>query len=84
MANKTFIKEAAQKLENGNMDSYVPFGVSFEDVINTNDPSGKHYSLAQFFKNYMDFIQNTDFVYTGPEAPTNSHIKIWIDTSPNQ
>lgn len=57
----------------------VDLGVTFGNVI---DESSK-YSLAQFFRSYLDFMRTTTFVHTGSVAPTNNHIGLWIDTSEN-
>ena len=81
MAVKSFVKKVGQKAKDGSLTMpYSEFGVGFEYVVDTRRDKG-NYSLAQFFDNYMDFMKNTTFVYTGKTQPTNTHVGIWIDTS---
>lgn len=81
MAVKSFVKKVGQKAKDGSLTlPYSEFGVGFENVVDTRSDKG-NYSLAQFFDNYMDFMKNTTFVYTGKTQPTNTHVGIWIDTS---
>lgn len=81
MAVKSFVKKVGQKAKDGSLIMpYSEFGVGFENVVDTRSNKG-NYSLAQFFDNYMDFMKNTTFVYTGKTQPTNTHVGIWIDTS---
>ena len=81
MAVKSFVKKVGQKAKDGSLTMpYSEFGVGFENVADTRRDKG-NYSLAQFFDNYMDFMKNTTFVYTGKTQPTNTHVGIWIDTS---
>ena len=81
MAVKSFVKKVGQKAKDGSLTMpYSAFGVGFENVVDTRRDKG-NYSLAQFFDNYMDFMKNTTFVYTGKTQPTNTHVGIWIDTS---
>ena len=81
MAVKSFVKKVGQKAKDGSLTlPYSEFGVGFENVVDTRSDKG-NYSLAQFFDNYMDYMKNTTFVYTGKTQPTNTHVGIWIDTS---
>ena len=81
MAVKSFIKKVGQKAKDGSLTlPYSEFGVGFDNVVDTRSGKG-NYSLAQFFDNYMDYMKNTTFVYTGKTQPTNAHVGIWIDTS---
>ena len=81
MAVKSFVKMVGQKAKDGSLTlPYSEFGVGFENVVDTRRDKG-NYSLAQFFDNYMNFMKNTTFVYTGKTQPANSLIGIWIDTS---
>ena len=81
MAVKSFVKKVGQKAKDGSLTMpYSEFGVDFENVVDTRKDKG-NYSLAQFFDNYMDYMKNTTFVYTGKTQPTNTHVGIWIDTS---
>ena len=81
MAVKSFVKKVGQKAKDGSLTMpYSEFGVGFDKVVDTRKDKG-NYSLAQFFDNYMDFMKNTTFVYTGKTQPTNTHVGIWIDTS---
>ena len=81
MAVKSFVKKVGQKAKDGSLTMpYSEFGVGFESVVDTRKDKG-NYSLAQFFDNYMDYMKNTTFVYTGKTQPTNTHVGIWIDTS---
>ena len=81
MAVKSFVKKVGQKAKDGSLTlPYSEFGVGFENVVDTRKDKG-NYSLAQFFDNYMDYMKNTTFVYTGKTQPTTTHVGIWIDTS---
>ena len=81
MAVKSFVKKVGQKAKDGSLTMpYSEFGVGFENVVDTRKDKD-NYSLAQFFDNYMDYMKNTTFVYTGKTQPTNTHVGIWIDTS---
>ena len=81
MAVKSFIKKVGQKAKDGSLTlPYSEFGVGFDNVVDTRSGKG-NYSLAQFFDNYMDYMKNTTFVYTGKTQPSNTHVGIWIDTS---
>ena len=81
MAVKSFVKKVGQKAKDGSLTlPYSEFGVGFDNVVDTRSGKG-NYSLAQFFDNYMDYMKNTTFVYTGKTQPTNTHVGIWIDTS---
>ena len=81
MAIKSFVKKVGKKAKDGSLTlPYSEFGVGFDNVVDTRMDKG-NYSLAQFFDNYMDFMKNTTFVYTGKTQPTNTHVGIWIDTS---
>ena len=81
MAVKSFVKKVGQKAKDGSLTlPYSEFGVGFENVVDTRKDKD-NYSLAQFFDNYMDYMKNTTFVYTGKTQPTNTHVGIWIDTS---
>ena len=81
MAVKSFVKKVGQKAKDGSLTlPYSEFGVGFENVVDTRKDKGNYY-LAQFFDNYMDYMKNTTFVYTGKTQPTNTHVGIWIDTS---
>ena len=65
MAVKSFVKKVGQKAKDGSLTlPYSEFGVGFENVVDTRKDKG-NYSLAQFFDNYMDYMKNTTFVYTG-------------------
>lgn len=69
-----------EKLENGALGSMNRIGSTFEYVID--DRTGKgNYSLAQLFDSYMAFLEGADFIYYGSEKPSNTHTRIWIDTS---
>lgn len=78
--NKTFVKELVQKQDDGNLTDYVSFGTDFENIFDTR--AGKaNYSLAQFFDNYLAFLNNYKYVAYGPSQPSNKRAIIWIDTS---
>lgn len=80
MAEQNLIREVAVKQDDGTMGSYTKIGSTFSEVVDTRSGNG-NYSLAQFFDNYLDFMNNTTFVYTGTDTPSNSHVGFWIDTS---
>lgn len=78
---KTLITNVAQKTSTSLSDPYET-GASFENVIDTRK-DGNKYTLAQFFDNYVSFMKEASFIYTGSEKPKNNHIKVWIDTGTN-
>lgn len=81
MATKSFVKKVGEKAKDGSLTTpYSEFGVGFDNVVDTRSGKG-NYSLAQFFDNYIDYMKNTTFVYTGKVQPKNTHVGIWIDTS---
>lgn len=79
----TVINKVVQKTATGQIPATdMSFGVDFENVIDTRqDKDNKHYSLAQFFDNYMKFAENYTFIAKGPKKPDNKRALIWIDTS---
>lgn len=79
-AQKTLLKDVSVKQDTGDMSSPTPVGVLFENVVDSRSNKG-NYTLQQFFDNYMAYMQAANFIYYGTEKPTNTHIKIWIDTS---
>lgn len=79
MAETTVVREIYRKQEDGTVSSAHNIGSNFQNIIDDR-PGQEGYTLAQFFDNYMSFIKNNIFVYTGPVKPTNTHIGIWIDT----
>lgn len=80
---KQLVVSVREKTDTGTLSEAVPFGVSFDNVVDTRKGQ-EHYTLAQFFDSYMKYMENTPFIYYGLTAPTNSHIKIWIDTNTPQ
>lgn len=73
------LKEIKIKRDDGTFTDGVPFAAMFDYVFDYNTK----YTLKQFFKHYMDYMQNADFIYWGPTKPQNQHTRIWIDTSKN-
>ena len=80
MATKSVVKQVAIKQETGELGSPVDFAVDFENVINFTSGSANKETLADFYKSYISFMENTPFIYYGDSAPENTHIKLWIDT----
>lgn len=80
MANVNYVKQVSVKNESGSLDSAYSIGAGFADVVDTRADRG-NYTLEQFFDNYINFMRNTTFVYTGTTQPSNTHVGIWIDTS---
>lgn len=80
MAQKNLVNQVGVKSDTGEMGSYYSFGATFSEIVDTRTNKG-NYSLAQFFDNYMSFMKNTTFVYTGKTTPKNTHVGIWIDTN---
>lgn len=80
MADLKVLWDVAEQQETGTPSSPVKIGVSFDNVIDTNNQT-PNYSLTQFFKHYMDFMENADFIYYGAIEPKNKHVRMWIDTS---
>lgn len=80
MADTILVKEVAVKQDDGTLGSYQKLGGTFREIIDDRNNKG-NFTLEQFFDNYLDFMQNTTFVYTGIDKPANTHVGIWIDTS---
>lgn len=77
------VKTVAVKNEEGTLGNDYKFGTTFEEVIDGRASKGG-YSLAQFFDNYMDFMNNSFFVYRGENEVTNTKMGVWIDTGETQ
>lgn len=84
--NKTLVKEVSVKGEDGLFSDPLQFGVSFQDVVDSERDSGTptQWSLEQFLDSYLDFMRTNNWVVYGATAPKNTHAKIWIDTSQKQ
>lgn len=82
MATTNYVKQVSVKQDNGSLGSAYKIGAGFSDIVDTRADNG-NYTLEQFFDNYISFMKNTTFVYTGTTVPTNTHVGIWIDTSVN-
>lgn len=81
MASKNLIKNVIKKNEDGTLDTPIPFGATFSEVIDSRSSVGKNFTLSQFYDNYDSFMNSAIFTYRGPNTPTNTHVGIWIDTS---
>lgn len=80
MAEKILVNQVYEKDDQGVLQGPYNSGASFENIVDTRQGQ-EGYTLAQFFDNYIKYMQNTTFVYTGENTPKNSHIGIWIDTN---
>ena len=80
--SKTVINKVVQKTPTGEPSGDINFGVDFENVIDVRKDKGNH-SLAQFFDNYVEFMDNYTFIAKGPAKPTNKRALVWIDTAHN-
>ena len=77
--SKTVINKVIQKTPTGEPSEDMNLGVDFDNVIDTRQDKGNH-SLAQFFDNYVEFMNNYTFIAKGATAPTNKRALVWIDT----
>lgn len=75
--DKILVSQLYEKNNQDELKGPIDIGVTFANVID----EYSNYSLAQFFRNYLDFMQTTTFVHTGKVAPVNNHIGLWIDTN---
>lgn len=79
MLSQELVNSVSIKQEDGTMTASKKIGATFEQII---DPATKQ-TLKQFYDNYLQFMKTADFVYYGDTQPTNTHIKLWIDTAHN-
>lgn len=80
---KILVNQLYEKNNQGEISNAHKIGASFENVIDTRQ-GRTPYTLAQIIDNYMEFMDKNAFVYYQDgikDSPTNSHIKIWIDTN---
>lgn len=80
MAEKKLVRQVTVKGEDGQLGNPYSIGATFEEIVDTRAGKG-NYSLAQFFDNYIDFMNSTNFVAYGDTKPANTHARLWIDTS---
>ena len=80
MAEKKLVRQVTVKGEDGQLGNPYSIGATFEEIVDTRAGKG-NYSLAQFFDNYVDFMNSTSFIAYGDTKPTNTHVRFWIDTS---
>lgn len=78
--SKNLVTQVAQKQDDGTLALHSTFGADFSNVVD-NRAGKNNYTLDQFFDNYMNFMNNATFVYSGPDQPSNPHIGLWFDTS---
>lgn len=78
MADSHLITQAFVKKDNGSLEGPTKFGASFSEIVDTRKDA--KYTLAEFFDNYLNFMNNTTFVYQGNSEPQNHKIGLWIDT----
>lgn len=80
---KTVVSQIRYKNADGTLETAIPFGVSFENVIDNSGENPTHYTLSQFFKNYQEMQSGAQWVRKSDTKPTNSNVVFWIDTSAN-
>ena len=78
--SKTVINKVIQKTPTGEPSEDMNLGVDFDNVIDTRQDKGNH-SLAQFFDNYVEFMDNYTFIAKGAVTPANKRALVWIDTA---
>ena len=78
--SKIVINKVIQKTPTGEPSEDMNLGVDFDNVIDTRQDKGNH-SLAQFFDNYVEFMDNYTFIAKGAVTPTNKRALVWIDTA---
>lgn len=84
MASSTslaLVRKVAVKQEDGSLGQDNTIGAIFTDVVDSGRSNATGYSLDQFLDSYLKFMNETSFVYSGPNEPQNHHISLWIDTS---
>jgi hypothetical protein len=80
---KTLVREVSIKNSDGTFQDGIKLGASFEQVLDVEGSNPTGYSLKQFFQNYQDFMSEANFIEYGTDVPTNSKIRLWIDTGHN-
>ena len=71
------ITTVTEKISDEALGEDYGFTNSFENVVD----SETGYSLSDFLDNYLQYMQDNNFTIVSAEEPTNTHAKIWIDTS---
>lgn len=80
--DKFIVSQVYEKDNQNNISSPYPLGANFTNIIDTNTK----YTLAQFFSNYLSFMDTYPFTCVGQNDPNrtdnpNPHIQVWIDTT---
>lgn len=78
------VRKIAVKQDDGTLGADSTIGAIFTDVVDAERVGATGYSLDQFIDSYLKFMDETTFVYSGNETPTNTHIGLWIDTGTKQ
>lgn len=78
------VRKVAVKQEDGTLGSDKTIGAVFTDIVDAERVGATGYSLDQFIDSYVNFMNETPFMYVGNEQPTNTHIALWIDTNTPQ
>lgn len=78
------VRKIAVKQDDGTLGADNTIGAIFTDVVDAERVGATGYSLDQFIDSYLKFMDETTFVYSGNETPTNTHIGLWIDTGTKQ
>jgi hypothetical protein len=81
LTTKTLVKEVAVKEEDGTFSTPLSWGVSFQDVADVSRTGATQWTLAQMMDSYLDFLKTNNFIAYGTDVPTNSHVRLWIDTA---
>ena len=57
------------------------FGVYSDNVVITNTSSNPIGTLTDFGQDWIDFKNNSQFIYYGTTTPSSSSVKVWYDTT---
>ena len=77
MANPIF--QIRQKMANGEQEwtEQFPIGSTFENVYYDN---ATNFTLKDFWDYVIAMASETNYVYTGNEAPQSDNVKVWYQT----
>lgn len=80
-SDSNLVTKIAVKKNSGATEQHS-IGVSFDKVVDMRKDK-IHYSLGQFFDNYMNFMKSKDtgFIYRGTTQPQTDKACIWLDTT---
>lgn len=75
MANPIF--QIRQKLANGKWTENLPIGSTFDNVYYDETTN---FTLKDFWEYVSQMADETNYVYSGSEAPQSTNVKVWYQT----